>query len=122
MKTTYFSSMASGITALIVVATLLMILNYIAKRLTRKIIQEAETQIDDTSKNETFFVPPTMETKEEKDLVQHEESVIINVRDDNSSSNPRLRAKDMNDIQNLTKYNHNTYRASNGRFKSLKEV
>lgn len=120
MKTIYFSSMTSGIVALIVATTFLMILNYFAKRLTNKVIKEAESQIE--SENESIFIPPaTNHLDKTENKSEDTEPIILQVRDDNSSSNPQ-KAKDMNDIQNLSKYNHNTYRASNGRFKSLKEV
>jgi hypothetical protein len=89
----------------------LLLLIILLSKLAIKFLTDVLNEKDklDMEQDDIYFVPPT-------------EKVVLSVENDSSSSNPRRR-KDYNDKQNLnTKYNKNTYRSKNGRYRSLTEI
>ena len=111
MKTTFLTL---GLLALFIV-----LLNYVSRRFLVNVIEEKEKEIEEQG---NLFIPitPSYETIEEQKS-NVDEKVILSVTDNASSSNPQ-KIKDYNDKQNLNaKYNKNTYRSTNGRFKSIKK-
>lgn len=103
--------MSKSIFILVIVALVLMLINVLARLFLKKIYSEADEFIEKLDEQQSF-IPPT--TKDE----EFHNKIVMQVRNDNSSAK-----KDFNDIQNLSKkYNKNTYRATNGRFKSIKNA
>ena len=101
--------MSKSIFILVAVALTLMLINLLAKMFLSKIYKEADEFIEKLDEQQSF-IPPT---KNEENTNR----VVLKVNNDQSSSK-----RDFNDKQNLTKYNKNTYRAKNGRFKSVKNA
>jgi hypothetical protein len=107
--------------SLLIVALILKVLsNYLIGRVfsdADKLIEEEQSSKREfaqyTSPNVEYMPPHIEEPKEEN-------PIILEVKNDSSTRNPKAYNVDYNDVQNLTKYNKNTYRATNGRFKSLK--
>lgn len=108
-----------------------LVINSIAKIWLRrlKLKENSPISILENEDNESYF-PPIIEneeiTKEERDEVitelKSQDNIVLSVKNDCSTSNPRIR-KDYNDKQNLNaKYNKNTYRSTNGRYRSLKNA
>jgi hypothetical protein len=93
----------------------LLLLIILLSKLAKKFLSDVFNEKDklDMEQDDIYFVPP-IEIVDEK--------IVLSVENDSSSSNPRRR-KDYNDKQNLnTKYNKNTYRSKNGRYRSLTEI
>lgn len=112
--------MKTTILTLALLTLFIVLLNYVSRRFLVKIIEEKENEIEE---NESVFIPltpsPFDNIEEQKSNV--DEKVVLSITDNSSSSNPQ-KIKDYNDKQNLnTKYNKNTYRSTNGRFKSIKK-
>jgi len=118
--------MKTSLVAVMIVLLFTIILSQIAKRYTKKILDDRD-ELDNDDYDAVFEIPTPV--SEEKEIVLKEGEAIINTKDADenkvvldvqncpSTSNPRY--TDYNDVQNLNhKYNKNTYRATNGRFKS----
>lgn len=120
-------------TILILALLLLVVLtiNLIAKYYVKRVFNNYDNHYDDSQ--DLSFYPPIEQDEDIKEestittIVNEEKpflesKIVLSVENDSSTSNPRKR-KDYNDKQNLnSKYNRNTYRSTNGRYRSLKEM
>lgn len=105
--------MKTTILTLVGLFILVLLISYIAKSVLSKLIDEKDNldMMEDDYASHSF-TPPIYNDSEDK--------IVLEKRNDSSTRNPNF-YRDYNEVQNLTKYNHNTYRAKNGRFKSAKK-
>jgi hypothetical protein len=117
---------------LVCIAVVLILFRFLAIKLTKRLeereLQKAESEpIDSGSmrfKDITECPPPKCPTKDKLYSEQPEEFVVptpIEDTEELEETNELVMEgvpEDYNDVQNLTPFNHGTYRAKDGRFKS----